>query len=1687
MSRSVAQPSPFCLSPFAKSVAGPAKRWMPLTWNLFLRATNSPCVKRRRQRIQIPCLIVLAALLCFGGLATGQVNPGTPSFSAYDSHEVDRINLQNLNILVATPVMSKSGAFPFSYRLAGNSYMSDTSSGLLPGLAHGGLIGSADGMIIGVSSSPKTKALCPDGVHSTFKYTNWSVVSSDGTSHPLPASDYVDYPGTGGSSCYNEAFTALTTDGSGYLATINVQTCGGLCALHDRAGNHLTPSSVTDTNNNNVSRANVNGTNTVTFKDTLGMSPVLTESPVYPGDNFIQGGSLTWTDVSLGSPEVTVSASSSFHLKSAFGCSGITDYDDSGYTLPTSINFLPDSTSIALGYEGTPGFSGDYTGRLGTITLRSGGTVTYGYSGSNNGLNCTYMVPPQMTRTTSDGTTTYTWAAVNNRNGNWGNTTTVLDQAGNKTVYTFTGLTATGNALPPVVQAVTEIQYYTNWGTVSSPNYSLAKQVVYCYNGGVSPTVTLCPNNVVSGPVTQLAVFTTLGGMSSASESYTTYDDYGNVTYSAQYDFGGTSPVTATTITYGSWNGSACVGISSVINNKPCQVVTTQGSNTVGFSRFTYSSTGNLLTSYVSPNGGSTFLSNSTQNVYNGNGTSSTIYDLANNPTTYGYNAGSYVSCGGCTNYPFPTSITKGGLTTSSTWSGTGGVMLTQVGPNGGANQTTTYGYTDPWNRVGSIQDPLGNTVYKTYSATSLASTFSFNSGSSVNNTTVTLDGYGRTVKTQTQQGPGSSNYDTVSVAYGFSGGGPPNQAYISTNVPCTAALNSTCTVTDQIFYDMLGRVGWTSIPATGEYVQTQYPLQDVLQTLAPAPSGESTKSVQTEYDAFGRPISVCNISPNSVSGSVPCGQKNGSYNGVLTGYSYASTTGSQTVSRTRGVQTRSTTVDGLGRVTSSTTPEGGTTQYFWDAAPPVCWNNQGWPTPGDLGARKDNAGTYICYGYDALHRLVGALTRPSGPCFGFIYDSATPPAGSGITVQNTAGRMVEAYTNNDCNGTTNVVTDEWFSYDKGGHMTDMWELTPHSTQYYHSTATFAGNGIVTSLQLASPSLYTMNYTLDGEGRWNKLAQGSSNIVTGPTQMYNAAGQATEVDLTGTDKDLYTYDPNTGDMTQYEFKVGGANETGVLSWNVNGTLQSLAITDGFNSGGTQTCYFNPTLAPTTGYDDLGRLVGVDCGSGHWGQDFAYDQYDNLTQAVIPSRPGSTWNPGYNSSNNYVMGATYDASGNMTNDGGMNVYGYNLFDKLAWAAVSGTPTCGTSGKCITYDAFGRMVEKSNGGAWSEIWYTQVPGSQITMSGTTASYGYWPSPGRGTFVAGGSNVFLHQDWLGNDRIVSSVSAHTVAADRAYAPYGEQYNTFGSTNPIYGMFAGITGDFDSGILFDTPNRELAQYQGRWISPDPAGSGWNQYAYPTNPNSMTDPLGLCEGLRKAPPTGCGGGGIGYGGGFFLGTDLSDPTMEFGLSALYKPQGTVGADGGSVSAATNAYFDSLDGTQGDVTQERADAEPVDVAGLAELLGAPGFGGPANNSLTMRQILNQAKQRALRTLKNPRCNAAFGGHGFGADRINDTNYSILPASAFSNPNDVAQTQSPVSVKLNSQGAFFTSSTMQVGLMFGPTPITLSGDMGRAFVLLHELAHQLSGVTGAIPEGHGPDSAAAGEINNQFVYDNCVAQ
>jgi hypothetical protein len=327
-------------------------------------------------------------------------------------------------------------------------------------------------------------------------------------------------------------------------------------------------------------------------------------------------------------------------------------------------------------------------------------------------------------------------------------------------------------------------------------------------------------------------------------------------------------------------------------------------------------------------------------------------------------------------------------------------------------------------------------------------------------------------------------------------------------------------------------------------------------------------------------------------------------------------------------------------------------------------------------------------------------------------------------------------------------------------------------------------------------------------------------------------------------------------MTQYTLTVGANSMTGNLSWNSNGTLNQLQIVDGFNAGGSQTCIYNPSTESLTGYDDLGRLVGYDCGSGQWGQTFSFDPFGNLTKQKMSNRNGTTWAPGYNETSNWCSICTYDADGNVLGDGN-NVYSWDVYSKLAWTAPSGTQACGSSGRCATYDAFGRIVEQSTGSTYYERWITQL-GFTAVMAVASPVNAYWPAPGNGKVIIGGNGSgygYLHPDWLGNARITSDLSGNTIDVDQAYTPYGEVYDIFGSTASQYEEFATLTARFapsGSGgtpIMWDTPNRELSMV-GRWLSPDPAGlsaadptnpQSWNRYAYVlNNPLRNVDPLGL-------------------------------------------------------------------------------------------------------------------------------------------------------------------------------------------------------------------------------------------------------
>jgi RHS repeat-associated protein len=1472
--------------------------WNSLTWNPS----------------KLLCVLALS-LLCFARFAEGQVTPGLPSFVPQDCGQYDCVNLQNLNVSLSVPLYSKSGAFPLNFGLSGGaSFMINKAGTMESGILSVPLADSVNGVLgyYTMQASPlstSTGASCPvaGGSGSYTSYSAWQLLSIDGTQHSLPASD-ISYSGT---HC-SYGFTDQVIDGTGW--TLSVTSGTTVNSIYASNGMNITSGQTLVDPQSSPNKISYG-----TFSGITGWADTLLNAAPTAGANTLSrtpvsnGTDWAWSDAN-GNTQTASLVNTSVTLKTSFACSGIID-ENQVQPLPTAIDF-PDTTNLGLAWESNEVTPADYTGRLASITLRDGvSKVSFNYnpasaSSAPYGLDCTTLIPNGLNRTTSDGTVSYSYSGTNSNS-----TTTKLDIGQNKTVYTFEN-TVNGGWL------LLSAAYYANKGSIGLPSYASAatRTDTYCYKDALNPSCT----GTRTAPFTEIDHSVNLGLAAGSAEQATKYDAYGNVTYSAQYDWGGATPVVATTNTMAVNGSGACSGIGATVNNKVCSSTTTVNGNTVAASKFAYDAHGNLTTASYSPDGGTTYLSNATANSYNSNGTPSTLYDLAGNGTGFTYNSTYYSNCGSCSQQPFPTRISSNGLSSWAYYNGYSGTKTKTVDPSGNGvvycyNNTTstmcTGSVADPWNRVMALVDPLNNEVFKTYSVTSLTSNFSF--GSSVNNVTTTLDGYGRVTDVQKQQAPSSSNYDTVSTYRGFATVIPT----VQTTNPCSEPSGTPCGTT----YGPTaggsvssGGLVSTTLTQSGSNakVTTTYNENDATSITTPAPSGENSKGVEIERDGLGRITSSCAIS-STVSGKVSCGQNTGGYSGILTTTSYSSATGSQTVKSCRGpscAEYRQMKTDGLGRVLSKYTPEGGTWTYVYDAnaSCPAGWRG----ASGQLASSTDPNGNLVCYSYDSSNRVTGVNANGTA-CRWFYYDNSSGYTGTiptGVSLSNQYGRMVEAATD-ACTAVVShtastLITDLWWAYDKDGHVTTQWESTPNSGGYYEATASFFGNGAVDVLTLASPSVTSDTYTLDGEGRWNSMYAGGYQIVASSGVTYNPAGEPTAITISASTLgyDNYTYDAHTLRMTQYEFQVGSGSsntDTGVLTWNPIGSLKSLAITDDFNANGSITCSYNTNLVSGTGYDDLNRLIGHSCTGtgGTWSQAFSYDRYDNITKtgSGLPSwSPGSS---GYTTSNQYTCtGCTYDSNGNVTNDG-TNAYTWNAFSKMASVNMSGTG-CATNGDCIVYDALGRVVEIDDGSTKEEIWYTQL-GKTAYMNGQRYLYGYFPGPGGGTLYNSTAcpTCWMHKDWLGNARLISRGT--TIETDRAYAPYGEMFNVFGGTNQPWAMFGGgITQDILAG-MYDTPNRELQSTQGRFLSPDPVGSGWNQYAWPANPNSFSDPSGLGPLPHGGPPVPAQPPPMCQGSVCALSMQLN--SWNFAMAG----SGTVAADGGSgtESVTTTILLPDDDGT----------------------------------------------------------------------------------------------------------------------------------------------------------------------------------
>ncbi|MBS1801304.1 MAG: hypothetical protein JSS95_15945, partial [Acidobacteria bacterium] len=389
--------------------------------------------------LRLRALVILTTL--FGVAAIHSATAQTPatglySFGSFDNRGFDSINIGNLNIHFEIPLVSKPGrGVNFDYRMVYDSlhWTPSLVSGTqtwAPGDGFGFRGQLSGSLYVGyVTFGTFVGPTCYDGsnyIRST-KFANWVYHDPYGRNHKFNLTH--TFCGVNDDGVFTG--DGSTNNGSGYFLGPDAANGNLDGYVHGRNGFLLdapvnpttqTPSSVTDTNGNTI---NNNGSGV--FTDTLG-----TTALTIGGSGSASSPRTFTSNVALQSDSSTTATASmsyaTYTVQTNFGCSGISEYGPMSVDLVDRIT-LADGTFYQFSYESTSGVSGAVTGRLASVTLPTGGTINYSYSGgcNGNGLNADGTTG-SLSRVTTDGTRTYGRSPSTN-----GSTTTLQDEALNQT------------------------------------------------------------------------------------------------------------------------------------------------------------------------------------------------------------------------------------------------------------------------------------------------------------------------------------------------------------------------------------------------------------------------------------------------------------------------------------------------------------------------------------------------------------------------------------------------------------------------------------------------------------------------------------------------------------------------------------------------------------------------------------------------------------------------------------------------------------------------------------------------------------------------------------------------------------------------------------------------------------------------------------------------------------------------------------------------------------------------------------------------------------------------------------------------------------------------------------------------------------------------------------------------------
>jgi len=1147
-------------------------------------------------------LVFTCVTLLASSLALGQATVGVQKFGAYDGFP-DTVDVGSLGLHLEMPLFNKAGrgngtavtftlnnylGFPTGFPLDAVYNVADGSFHYLNvgpspsfGLAGAGSLSSTD-------HTSQCRAMPGSG---TFTDSAWTYVDAHGNSHLFPGSSRtVSDSNNTCSAIAPQSLTAQASDGSGYLIqvvpgisySVTVTAPSGTVDF----GNHLT-----DSNGNILTAGSPN----------LGGCPNGTAQLSPRGLCLDNRGNII-SDPIQDTVNTSIQVSGggySADYKTRFPLL-LTYLDDHGDFQTITFNYkvyklginadagLLDNVTYPDGSAYRFAYAVDSAGTLTTnpatiasITLPSGGVISYSYPGgiTTCGSNPTYV--PSLTRTTADGSTTYTrtitsefptspphcgistsFTQVTKPNGDRTNVYFVVPQHYVTYQGSNGGIATSWLADLSKTMETKRVEY--DHSNLSTPIRTSAR----CYNGSTGD----CTSTTFNEPVTQLAVTTTLDN-GQTSKIVTQYTGVSLPTEVDEYDFGSSTATRKTVTTYASLGNNISDRPASVIvydaagniAKKTTYVydeatptpMTLPGHTTVSGSR------GNLTSVYhwIVSSGQSL----RTQYAYDDAGQITSIADPKSNVTSYAYDT---------TTDAYRTKFTR--PTTNSV----AHISTFGYGPNSGLltsaydenNQLTSYVY-DSVFRPSSITYPDGGQTTFSYTPTSKTTNRLMQTG--IWNTNVEqYDNYGRIAQTQLTTDPGGTDF----TATAYDSLGRAQNVYNRTrcNPPTTNCGEPTWGVTSYQ-YDALGRTTKVTQP-DGNTVLTTYTGRATQVQDEGNGSQRVTRISQT--DALSRLRSVCEVASgpfvgtggsqsSSLIGSAgtptACGLDiQGT--GFLTSYQYDALDNLTQVSQS-GVGPRQFNYDSLSRLSSTTNPESGTTCYGTYSAG-VCQGN-GYDPNSNLVTKVDARGITTTFGYDALNRLLSKGYSDSTPGITNTYDAAV----DGLSILNPVGRLVKTATSDLKTATVN-------SYDQVGRLKNQWQCTPQNcgTGYFSlpygydlmGNITSAGNGMGVTIGYGFNNAAELNSvtsslsdgthppTLLSSVNYNPLGMMSSTALgNGATESfgYNSRARLQNISTNGA-----TGSTGSATLTGSEQSIPGAPAaagTGAVTF--NGTLQSKQV------------------------------------------------------------------------------------------------------------------------------------------------------------------------------------------------------------------------------------------------------------------------------------------------------------------------------------------------------------------------------------------------------------------------------------------------------------------------------------------------------------------------------------------------